>query len=180
MLAMSLSTGPAQAKRPDEQTSRDYFTDLALINQEGQRVRFYSDVLKDRVVLISFIYTNCKDACPLVMHRLSQVRDQLGEAFGKRVFFVSLSVDPARDTPQALAKYARQHKAEHPGWVFLTGEKANVGRILTKLGQHAETPEAHSTMLLAGNVGKRHWTKVGPTVSVAAIAAKLRDLARED
>jgi cytochrome oxidase Cu insertion factor (SCO1/SenC/PrrC family) len=126
MLAMSFSTGPAQAKGPDEQTSRDYFTDLALVDQEGRRVRFYSDVLKDRVVLISFIYTNCKDACPLIMHRLSQVRDQLGEAFGKRVFFVSVSVDPARDTPQALAKYASQHKAEHPGWVFLTGEKAHV------------------------------------------------------
>jgi cytochrome oxidase Cu insertion factor (SCO1/SenC/PrrC family) len=180
MLAMSFSTGPAQAKGPDEQTSRDYFTDLALVDQEGRRVRFYSDVLKDRVVLISFIYTNCKDACPLIMHRLSQVRDQLGEAFGKRVFFVSVSVDPARDTPQALAKYASQHKAEHPGWVFLTGEKANVDRILTRLGQRAETPEAHSTMLLAGNVGNRHWTKVGPTVSVAAVAAKLRDLARED
>ena len=168
-----------KAKGADEQTSRNYFTDLPLLNQEGRRVRFYSDVLKDKVVLISFIYTSCKDACPVIMHRLSQVKNQLGEAFGKQVFFVSMSVDPVRDTPQALTKYARQHHAEHPGWMFLTGEKANVDRILTKLGQYSEKPEAHSTMLLAGNVGTRHWTKVGPTVSVAGVAAKLRDLARE-
>ncbi|MBI2959016.1 MAG: SCO family protein [Betaproteobacteria bacterium] len=167
------------AKVSGEEASRNYFTDAVLFNQESQRVRFYSDVLKDRVVLISFIYTNCTDACPLIVHRLSEVKDRLGEAFGKQVFFVSMSVDPARDTPQALAKYARQHKAEHPGWVFLTGDKANVDRILTRLGQYSEKPEAHSTMLLAANVGTRHWTKVGPTASVAAVAAKLQDLALE-
>ena len=168
-----------KAKGPDEQTTRNYFTDLPLLNQEGKRVRFYSDVLKDRVVLISFIYTNCTEACPLIMHRLHQVKDQLGDVLGKQLFFVSMSVDPARDTPQALAKYARQNKAEHPGWVFLTGEKANVDKILTKLGQYSDKPEAHSTMLLAGNVGTRHWTKVGPTVSVAAVATKLQDLVLE-
>jgi cytochrome oxidase Cu insertion factor (SCO1/SenC/PrrC family) len=188
MLAVAFPTGHAaqsqasRAQNPkfaNEQASRSYFTDLQLLDQEGRRVRFYSDVLKDKVVLISFIYTSCKDACPVIMHRLSQVKDQLGEAFGKQVFFITMSVDPVRDTPQVLAKYARQHHAEHPGWVFLTGEKANVARILTKLGQYSEKPEAHSTMLLAGNVGTRHWTKVGPTVSVAGVAAKLQDLARE-
>ena len=166
-------------KSADEQTNRNYFTDLPLLNQEGQSVRFYGDVLKDKVVLLSFVYTNCRDACPLIMQRLVGIKDQLGEAFGKQVFFVSMSVDPARDTPQALANYAKQHHAEHPGWVFLTGEKANVDRILTKLGQYSDKPEAHSTMLLAGNVGTRHWTKVGPAVSVAAVAAKLQDLAHE-
>ena len=168
-----------KAKVPDEQSTRNYFTDLPLLDQEGKRVRFYSDVLKDRVVLISFIYTNCKDACPLIMQRLSQVKHQLGEVFGKQVFFILMSVDPVRDTPQALAKYAVQHKAEDPGWVLLTGEKANVDRILTKLGQYSEKPDAHSTMLLAANVGTRHWTKVGPAVPVAAIAARLQDLIGE-
>jgi cytochrome oxidase Cu insertion factor (SCO1/SenC/PrrC family) len=166
----------AKSQPQNEQTSRSYFTDLVLVNQKGERVRFYSDVLKDRVVLISFIYTNCTDACPLIVHRLSEIKDQLGDAFGRQIFFISMSVDPARDTPQALAKYAKQHGAEHPGWVFLTGEKANVDRILAKLGQRVEKPEAHSTMLLAGNVPRRHWTKIGPAASVAAVAAKLQDL----
>lgn len=175
---------PAAARSPrangaDEGAARRYFTDLPLVDQAGRGVRFYNDVLKDRVVLLSFIYTSCTDACPLIMQRLTQVKDRLGDAFGKQVFFVSLSVDPVRDTPEALAKYARQHHAEHPGWVFLTGDKENVDGILAKLGQRADTPEAHSTMLLGGNVGTRHWTKVGPTASVAAVAAKLRDLARE-
>jgi cytochrome oxidase Cu insertion factor (SCO1/SenC/PrrC family) len=127
-------------------------------------------------VLISFIYTNCTDACPLIVHRLSQIKDQLGDVFGKQVFFVSMSVDPERDSARVLANYARQHGAEHEGWMFLTGEKANVARILSRLGQHSEKPEAHSAVLLAGNVPMRRWTKIGPSASVAAVAATLRDL----
>ncbi len=164
---------------PDEETTRNYFTDLALLNQEGKRVRFYTDVLKDRVVMLSFIYTTCKDACPLLMHKLTQVKDGLGEIFGKQVFFVSMSVDPARDTPKALAKYAKQQKAEHPGWVFLTGDKQNIDTILRKLGQYSATPEAHSTLLLAGNVKTRHWAKISPVSPPEAIVLKLQDLASE-
>jgi len=168
-----------KAKLPDEESTRNYFTDLPLLNQQGKRVRFYSDVLKDKVVLMTFIYTSCRDACPLIIQRLSQVKEQLGELFGKQVFFIAVSVDPLRDTPEALAKYARQHKADQPGWIFLTGEKGNIDKILTKLGQHTAKPEDHTTMLLAGNVATRHWTKIAPTVPVAGIAIKLQDLAVE-
>lgn len=171
-----------QAKKirvPDEQTTRSYFTDLPLLTQEGRTVRFYTDVLKDRVVLLSFIYTTCKDACPLIMNKLRQIKDRLGEGFGKQIFFVSLSVDPARDTPQALAQYAKQQKAEHPGWVLLTGEKQNIETILRKLGQFSETPETHSTMFLAGNVKTRHWAKISPAATVPAIVFRLQDLASE-
>lgn len=172
----------AQARKtrvPDEQSTQAYFTDLPLLNQEGKRVRFYTDVLKDRVVLISFIYSTCTDACPLIMHKLSEIKGRLGDKFGKQVFFVSLSVDPERDTPEVLAQYAKQQKADHPGWIFLTGEKKNVDTILRKLGQYNAQFEAHSTIFLAGNVKTRHWAKFSPVATVPAIAFRLEDMASE-
>ena len=68
----------SQPSTPNEQKARQYFTDLPLLTQEGKSVRFYTDVLKDRVVLINFVYTNCEDSCPLVTQQLTQVRDRLG------------------------------------------------------------------------------------------------------
>jgi len=177
--ASELAVRTQKISGSDEQGTRKYFTDLPLLTQEGKTVRFYTDVLKDRVVLISFIYTTCKDACPLIMHKLSEIKNRLGEMFGKQVHFVSMSVDPVRDTPEVLAQYAKQHKADHPGWVLLTGEKKNVDAILRKLGQYNAQFEAHSTIFLAGNVKTRHWAKISPVATVPAIVFRLQDLASE-
>jgi protein SCO1 len=178
-LAVAKGAKTATTEQLEEERARAYFTDLALLTQEGKQVRFYSDVLKGRVVLISFIYTHCTDACPLIIHKLSQIKDGLGESFGTQVYFVSMSVDPVRDTPEALAKYTKQQKADIPGWIFLTGEKKNVDAILRKLGQYSATPEAHSTMFLAGNVRTRHWAKISPVAPVGAVVLRLQDLASE-
>jgi cytochrome oxidase Cu insertion factor (SCO1/SenC/PrrC family) len=165
---------------PDEATTRNYFTDLPLVTQEGKEVRFYTDVLKDKVVLLNFIYTNCRDTCPLLTQKLIQVQNRLGRRFGEQVYFVSISTDPTRDTPHALATFAKQQKADHPGWVFLTGPQQNIKTILTKLGQYKPQPEAHTTLMLAGNVRTRHWTKITPMMPVPAIAMKLEELAAEN
>lgn len=169
-----------EKRGPDEQATRAYFTDLALLTQKGDQVRFYTDVLKDRVVLINFIYTHCRDACPLLVQKLNQVKSGLGNLLGDKVYFVSISTDPVRDTPQALTRFAQQQKAEHPGWVFLTGPKPNVDTILKKLGQYSPQVESHSTLFLAGNVRTRHWMKISPTAPVPAIVMKLEDLAAEN
>jgi cytochrome oxidase Cu insertion factor (SCO1/SenC/PrrC family) len=163
----------------DDAKARQYFTDLPLLTQEGKSVRFYSDVLKDRVVLINFIYTNCRDSCPLVTQQLTQVRDRLGEMFDDPVRFVSISTDPTRDTPQALADFARQQKADEPGWLFLTGEKENIDFVIKRLGQFSPNPEGHSTLMIAGNVRTRHWIKIMPMTPVPAIVVKLQTLASE-
>lgn len=162
----------------DEQ-SRNYFTDLPLVAQDGHNVRFYSDVLRDRVVLINFVYTDCKDACPLLTYKLKQVKEALGPRFGEEVFFVSISIDPENDSPEVLRKFAGDQQADVPGWLFLTGEKTNVDLVVKKLGQFRPRPETHSTVLLAGNVRTRHWTKISPSASVLEITLKLEGLAQE-
>ncbi len=76
----SASIAPAKtvvAAANQHEKSRSYFTDLELVNQDGEKVRFYTDVLKDRVVLINFIFTNCGDACPMATHKLNLVKNSL-------------------------------------------------------------------------------------------------------
>lgn len=167
---------PAQnvRARPD---ARAYFTDLELLTHEGRKVRFYSDVLAGRTVLINVIYTNCKDACPLITQHLNQVRGLLGERFGREIVFVSLSSDPERDSPAALRGFAEAQNADLSGWTFLTGAKPNMDHILKKLGQFSPTVEAHSTLLIAGNVPAKRWAKIRPDAPPIAIAERLKLLA---
>ncbi|MFY0579428.1 SCO family protein [Cystobacter fuscus] len=170
----SPGTGPAAQS---EGKSRSYFTDAPLLTQEGKTVRFYSDVLKDRVVVISFFFTRCQTACPLLTQKLLQVKRELGERFGKEVHFISISVDPAFDTPQELKKFARRHQAEAEGWTFLTGSKEDVGQVLGRLGQTVGEVEDHTTLFIAGNVRSRHWTRLRPDSPAVTIAERLRELA---
>jgi len=162
-----------------EEKARNFFTDLEVIDQNGKHLRFYSDVLKGRVVLINFIFTNCGDACPLITHKLVQVRALLDDSVKDDIWFVSISVDPDRDTPEAMKAFAEKHGADESHWVFLTGSKENLDAITKKLGQYSDEVEAHSTLMLAGNTRTRHWTKVMPVAPPPGIAAQLSALAGE-
>jgi cytochrome oxidase Cu insertion factor (SCO1/SenC/PrrC family) len=163
-----------------EQKARAYFTNLELITQDGERLRFYDDVLKDKVVVINFIYTNCKGACPLMTRNLTLVRDMLGGAVGEDIHFVSISLDPLRDTPAAMKKFAQVHNADQDGWLFLTGRPDNVNSVTRLLGTYTDELEAHSTTLLAANVRTAHWTKIPPTVPPNGVAERLQLLVEDD
>ncbi len=175
-LAQSADSATAATAEQEEERARNYFTNLELINQDGETVRFFDDVLKDRVVVINFIFTNCEGACPLITHKLTLVRDRMEGQIGNPLRFVSLSLDPARDTPAALKEFAKTHHADHDGWVFLTGKPENLEYIIKRLGQFTDDVEAHSTMMLAGNVSAAHWMKILPHEQPPAIAEKLQML----
>lgn len=161
---------------PGTRDARTYFTDTQLLTQDGKSVRFYSDVLQDRVVLINVVYTHCEDACPLITKKLNDVRAKLDERAAKEVWFVSISTDPERDSPQALKKFAAAQGVDPARWVFLTGDKANIDQVLRRLGQMAPSAEQHSTLLIAGNVGAKRWSKIRPDAPVTAIAERLKVL----
>lgn len=154
--------------------AQTYFTDTLLRTQDGREVRFYSDVLKDRVVLLNVVFTHCKDACPLITRKLRDVRDALGEERASQITFVTLTSDPQNDTPEVLKAFTRQQGVESPNWLFLTGDKANVDLVLARLGQLSASPEQHSTLLIAGDVAAKRWSKIRPDASVPAIAQRLQ------
>jgi cytochrome oxidase Cu insertion factor (SCO1/SenC/PrrC family) len=158
--------------------ARLFFSDRALVTQRGDEVAFYRDVVRDRVVLFQSMYTRCLDACPTQTARLAAVQQLLGDAVGRDVFFVSLTVDPEHDTPQVLADYARRFGAA-AGWTFLTGSRRNVDDVLRRIGHLAPTLDAHTTLFLVGNARSGHWLRLHPDSSPADIARRLRALAAE-
>jgi protein SCO1 len=177
MVLMAQAQAPKLTGAEREAKAREYFTDTKLKTQADRTVRFYSDALKDKVVLINFVFTQCGDSCPLITAKLVYVKKELGEAFGREVRFVSISIDPQHDRPQDLAKFARKFDAVHPEWLFLTGEPANVEHVVKRLGAYTEDIESHSTAIIIGNTAQARWKKVRPDAPAKAIAAELRLLA---
>ena len=163
-----------------EEKARDYFTNLELVSQDGERLQFYDDVLKGKVVVISFVFTNCQGACPLMTRNLTMIRDMLGEAERKDINFVTISLDPVRDTPAAMKKFAQTHDADQDGWLFLTGQPDHVSHVTRRLGSYTDDLEAHTTMLLAANVRNSHWTKIPPNVPPSGVVERLRLLVEDN
>ena len=91
-----------------DQWGANYFPNYELTTQDGKKLKFFDDMIKDKVVLISFIYTNCPDACPLETARIAQVQGILGDRVGKDVHFYSITIDPKNDTPEVLKEYAQR------------------------------------------------------------------------
>ena len=161
-------------RRLDEGEQRRYFTDTKLLDQDGREVRFYTDALRGKIVLISFIYTNCTDICPILMHNLSDVQNSLGDRFGKDVFFVSISVDPEDDTPEELKKYAGRYEAK-PGWTFLTGPKKDVDAVIRRFGEFQEDFEDHSMTFVLGDVKNARWSKMRGDQPPETVLPRIRD-----
>lgn len=159
-----------------ERRARAYFGDHLLTDQDGRKHRFYSDLLSGNVVLINVVFTQCPSACPLMTERLKQVRRLLGDGFGDDIRFLSISIDPARDTPKALKEFAQRHGADEPGWRFLVADPTTLEALLGRLGQWSDSPESHTTLLIAGNAAKAHWTKLRPDAPPERIAADLERL----
>jgi len=106
--------------------------EFSLTAQTGDRLTLAA--LRGKVVAVTFIYASCTDTCPLLTAKLAGVQARLGPAFGPRVFFVSITVDPERDTPDLLARYARSHGASPAGWAFLTGTPAEIKDVARRYG----------------------------------------------
>jgi cytochrome oxidase Cu insertion factor (SCO1/SenC/PrrC family) len=180
ILASGLLFGTAQAQQAKvspaerEAKAREYFTDTKLKTQTDRTVRFFSDLMKDKVVLINFVFTQCGDACPLITAKLVQTKKELGEAFGRDLRFLSISIDPQHDRPEDLAKFARKFDAVHPEWLFLTGEPANIEHVVKKLGAWTDEVESHSTAIIIGSPRQGKWKKVRPDAPAKVIAEELR------
>jgi len=167
----------AKAAAAGTRDPKAYFTESELMTQDGRKVRFYSDMLHDRAVVVNVMYANCKDACPLITRQMVEVKDELGDLFGKKVFFVSITSDPARDTPRAMKRYAQEQHADVAGWTFLTGSKGNVEAVLKRLGALSENFEEHSTTLYILDVDNKRMRKMLPNLPPKAIAEAARLIA---
>ena len=151
-------TKPASFQSASESPAHKYFTDVVLLNQNGERMRFYSDLLQNKVVIIDSFFATCQGSCLPMNRNLEKLQEALGDHVGKDVFIISISVDPGVDTPASLKEYAKKLHAR-PGWYFLTGDKQNVDFALNKLGQYVNDKQDHLNIFIIGNERTGLWKK---------------------
>jgi len=131
-LCLAVLASPARAAPEERLPEIGPAPDFALTSQDGARVALRD--FRGKVVAVTFIYTSCPDICPILTEMLAGVQDELGADFGPRVAFVSITVDPARDTPEVLKAYAQGVGVNPAGWSFLTGEAAAVREVARRYG----------------------------------------------
>lgn len=138
--------------------AKKYFTDVELIDQDGNALRLYSDLLRNRVVVIDCFFSSCTGVCPVLNQKLTAIKQAFSEQMGKELIILSITVDPEVDTPARLKEYAEGLHAG-PGWYFLTGPRENLKTALTKFGMYTESRENHSNLLMIGNDATGLWKK---------------------
>ena len=147
-----------KAAKPAEVAADIELHDLELLDQDGQRLRFRSDVIADKFIFLSVIYTTCTTACPVTSAIFAQLQKRLGPRVGDDVRLVSLTVDPATDTPQRLKQQAKKFNAG-PGWVWLTGGKRSMDIVLDGIGAYTTNFRDHPTMVLVGDGRTNTWRR---------------------
>jgi protein SCO1/2 len=168
--------------RPEGGLSRDednrrYFTDSPVVTHEGKELRFYTDILKDRVVLINFFYVDCPTSPPDIA-KLSEVQKRL-RTLEEEIMMISITVYPEKDTPKAVRDYVQQFNPAR-GRLFLTGKKENIDAINRKLGNTSPNPEMHLQVFLLGNLRTGRWMRMNRLAPTASVTEGLRILAEEN
>ena len=145
-----------------ERIRQRYFPNLVLTSHEGKKVRFYDDLVKDKIVVFNMFYAKCEGICSPVTRNLVRVQNLLGDRVGKDIFFYSFSLKPKEDTVPALKHYAEMHRVK-PGWLFLTGSADDMELLRRKLGFVDPDPEVdkdtsnHIGVLKYGNEPLQRW-----------------------
>jgi protein SCO1/2 len=123
-----------------EKIQRRYFPDVTLTTHQGKQVRFYEDLIKDKVVVINMMYAECEGVCPGITRNLVRVQKLFGEQMGRDIFFYSFTLKPEKDNPEMLRHYVKMHKIG-PGWLLLTGKPEEMELLRRKLGFTNPNPE---------------------------------------
>ncbi len=117
-----------------ENIRKRYFPNVTLQTQDGKHVRFYDDLVKDKIVTINFFFSNCDEVCPLVTANLVKVQKLLGDLVGRDIFMNSITLKPEEDSPATIKKYMHTFNAKPEGWTFLTGKPNDIEFLRKSLG----------------------------------------------
>ena len=149
-----------QNTSPRELIQRRHLPNVELITQDNEKVHFYDDLVKDKRVVIQFMFTRCKDICPVITHHLAEVKRLLNDRVGRDIFFYSISLSPEEDAPRNLKAYAKAH---HADWTFLTGKPDDILLLRKSLGFFYNDPKEdadrnnHSGMVVVGTEPLMRW-----------------------
>ena len=168
---------PAQdTETKAEAVSHLNIPDVNVVDQDGKPVHFYSDLVKDKVVAVNFVFTTCTTICPPMGANFARLQKILGDRTGREVHLISVSVDPTTDTPERMKAWGRKFGAG-PGWTLVTGSKEEVTRLLKALGVYTPDINDHSPLVLVGNDARHQWTRAYGLAAPAKIAELIDGMA---
>ena len=139
-----------------------YFPNVEVTTHEGKKVRFYDGLVKDKIVVINFMYAQCEGICVPITQNLKRVQSLLGKRVGRDIFMYSISLKPEEDNPQKLKHYVQMHRIK-PGWTFLTGKPDESDTLRRKLGFSDSKAKLdkdltnHIGMIRYGNEARQWW-----------------------
>ena len=180
-LFVGVATAQTETKRvktPRERLAERSFPNVTLTTHDGQKVKFYDDLIKDKIVIINFMYVKCDGKCPGTTANLVQVQKLLGDRVGKDIFIYSITLKPEEDTPKTLAAYAKAYKVR-PGWKFLTGDPKDIELLRQKLGFIDRDPvrdadkSNHIGMLRWGNEPYTLWAGCPASLAPSKIVKEI-------
>ena len=153
----SQSPAVVNAGRP-KRSLKERIPDLVLLNQDGKKVNFYSDLIKGKIVIISYFFTSCRLICPMQGEAFARLQSALGDRLGKDVFLISITSDPIADTPERLKAWGAQFGAK-PGWTLLTGDQKTVHSLLVLLTGAIPGTSEHRAIIFILNDETGAWLR---------------------
>lgn len=172
---LALAQEKKRVKTPRERIAERNLPNVTLTTHKGKKVKFYDDLIKDKIVILNFMYARCDGKCPGTTANLVKLQRLLGDRIGRDIFMYSITLDPERDTPAVLNRYANAYKTK-PGWLFLTGDPKDVELLRRSLGFIDRDPERdavrsnHIGMLRYGNEPMQLWAACPGTMQPTKIA----------
>ncbi|HEU4836278.1 MAG TPA: SCO family protein [Pyrinomonadaceae bacterium] len=165
----------ATAEASHEAGAQMNIPDTELLDQNGRKIHFYTDLVKGHTVVINFIFTTCTTICPPLGATFARVQKEMGDKVGRDVRFISISVDPATDTPERLKAWGAKFHAGD-GWTFVTGNKPQVDELLRALGASSARREDHSPTVLIGNDAHGTWTRTYGLANTSQLVQIINDM----
>lgn len=163
----------------------DRFPNILLYTQHNKPVRFYDDLVKNKTVIVDFMFATCDDDCPVKTANLANVHRLLGRRVGHDILMLSISLEGKRDTPEALRRYAKRYGGLKPGWLYLTGDYDEVELLRYSLGVYDLDPvidadkESHAGIITFGNDRTNRWAALPALMDSRGIARTILRITRD-
>lgn len=176
--AQSPENSTNQAKTGNAHQTNIVLPDIIVLDSRNHEHRLL-DLLQNQIAVVNFVFTSCTTICPVLSATMQAIEKRLQDQLGKNIILISISVDPARDTPEKLRMHAEKLGAgQH--WYWLTGKPSEVNRLLKAFGIPTGRPEDHPPIILAGHADTDSWLRWVGIPSPEAVVEAINELTRNN
>jgi cytochrome oxidase Cu insertion factor (SCO1/SenC/PrrC family) len=169
------SATAAEPEAPPSGPTKVAIPDVVVLDQNNNKVHFYSDLIKGRTVAVNFIFTTCTTICPPLTANFAKVQKTLLEKGKTDVRLISVSVDPEGDTPEKMKSYAELFHAQ-PGWTFVTGARSDLEQIWRAFSVTSSIKQDHPATVVIGNDSSHTWTYASGLTSAGKLVTAVESV----